>query len=63
MPDRTAPKIELLRAAYAAFNARNINAALARSTRGTLFSLPNCSRERVRSRVHTLFVSALGCRA
>ena len=32
MPDRTAPKIELLRAAYAAFNARNINAALALMT-------------------------------
>ena len=32
MPDRTAPEIELLRAAYAAFNARNINAALALMT-------------------------------
>jgi ketosteroid isomerase-like protein len=32
MPDRTAPEIELLRAAYAAFNARNIDAALALMT-------------------------------
>jgi hypothetical protein len=29
MPDQPAPEIELLRAAYAAFNARDINAALA----------------------------------
>jgi ketosteroid isomerase-like protein len=29
MPDQTAPAIELLRAAYAAFNARDIDAALA----------------------------------
>jgi hypothetical protein len=29
MPDRPAPEIELLRAAYAAFNARDIDAALA----------------------------------
>src|SRR6267142_1805581 len=29
MPDHTAPEIELLRAAYAAFNARDIDAALA----------------------------------
>jgi hypothetical protein len=29
MPDQSAPEIELLRAAYAAFNARDINAALA----------------------------------
>ena len=28
MPDQSAPEIELLRAAYAAFNARNIDAAL-----------------------------------
>ena len=32
MPDRTALEIELLRAAYAAFNARNIDAALALMT-------------------------------
>lgn len=32
MPDRTAPEIELLRAAYAAFNARDIDAALALMT-------------------------------
>jgi hypothetical protein len=32
MPDHTAPEIELLRAAYAAFNARNIDAALALMT-------------------------------
>src|SRR5215470_17625152 len=32
MPDRTVPEIELLRAAYAAFNARNIDAALALMT-------------------------------
>ena len=32
MPDRTAPEIELLRAAYAAFNARNIDSALALMT-------------------------------
>ena len=31
-PDRTAPEIELLRTAYAAFNARNIDAALALMT-------------------------------
>lgn len=29
MPDKPSPEIELLRAAYAAFNARNIDAALA----------------------------------
>ena len=29
MPDKSSPEIELLRAAYAAFNARNIDAALA----------------------------------
>jgi hypothetical protein len=29
MPDQSAPEIELLRAAYAAFNARDIDAALA----------------------------------
>ena len=33
MPDQTAPEIELLRAAYAAFNARDIDAALALMTR------------------------------
>lgn len=32
MPDHTAPEIELLRAAYAAFNARDIDAALALMT-------------------------------
>jgi len=32
MSDRTAPEIELLRAAYAAFNARDIDAALALMT-------------------------------
>ena len=32
MPDHTAPEIELLRAAYAAFNARHIDAALALMT-------------------------------
>jgi ketosteroid isomerase-like protein len=32
MPDQTAPAIELLRAAYAAFNARDIDAALALMT-------------------------------
>ncbi len=32
MPDQPAPKIELLRAAYAAFNARDIDAALALMT-------------------------------
>ncbi|MBW4471322.1 MAG: nuclear transport factor 2 family protein [Stenomitos rutilans HA7619-LM2] len=32
MSDQPAPKIELLRAAYAAFNARNIDAALALMT-------------------------------
>ena len=32
MPDRTVPEIELLRAAYAAFNARDIDAALALMT-------------------------------
>ena len=32
MPDRPAPEIELLRAAYAAFNARDIDAALALMT-------------------------------
>ena len=32
MPDHTAPEIELLRAAYAAFNARDIAAALALMT-------------------------------
>ena len=32
MPDQSAPEIELLRAAYAAFNARNIDAALALMT-------------------------------
>src|SRR5256714_9072787 len=32
MPDHTAPEIELLRAAYAAFNAREIDAALALMT-------------------------------
>ena len=32
MPDQPAPEIELLRAAYAAFNARNIDAALALMT-------------------------------
>src|SRR5215469_11944149 len=32
MPDRTAPEIELLRAAYAAFNARDIDAAIALMT-------------------------------
>ena len=32
MPDQPAPEIELLRAAYAAFNARDINAALALMT-------------------------------
>src|SRR5262250_1561969 len=29
MPDRPSPEVELLRAAYAAFNARDIDAALA----------------------------------
>lgn len=29
MPDRTSPEIELLRAAYAAFNARDVDSALA----------------------------------
>lgn len=29
MPDNSSPKIELLRVAYAAFNARDIDAALA----------------------------------
>ena len=33
MPDHTAREIELLRAAYAAFNARDIDAALATMTR------------------------------
>ncbi len=32
MPDRPAPEIELLRTAYVAFNARDIDAALARMT-------------------------------
>jgi len=32
MPDHTAPEIELLRAAYAAFNGRDIDAALALMT-------------------------------
>lgn len=32
MPDKPAPEIELLRAAYAAFNARDIDAALALMT-------------------------------
>jgi len=32
MPDQPAPEIELLRVAYAAFNARDINAALATMT-------------------------------
>jgi ketosteroid isomerase-like protein len=32
MPDQPAPEIELLRAAYAAFNERNIDAALAMMT-------------------------------
>jgi hypothetical protein len=32
MPDQTAPETELLRAAYAAFNARDIDAALALMT-------------------------------
>lgn len=32
MPDRPTPEIELLRTAYAAFNARNIDAALALMT-------------------------------
>src|SRR2546430_2133795 len=32
MPDHTVPEIELLRAAYAAFNARDIDAALALMT-------------------------------
>ena len=32
MPDHTAPEIELLRAAYAAFNARDTDAALALMT-------------------------------
>jgi len=32
MPDHSAPEIELLRAAYAAFNARDIDAALALMT-------------------------------
>ena len=32
MPDQTTPEIELLRAAYAAFNARDIDAALALMT-------------------------------
>lgn len=32
MPDQPAPEIELLRTAYAAFNARNIDAALALMT-------------------------------
>jgi len=32
MPDHTGPEIELLRAAYAAFNARDIDAALALMT-------------------------------
>jgi ketosteroid isomerase-like protein len=32
MPNQPAPKIELLRAAYAAFNARDIDAALALMT-------------------------------
>lgn len=32
MPDQTAPEIRLLRAAYAAFNARDIDAALALMT-------------------------------
>jgi ketosteroid isomerase-like protein len=32
MPDQPAPEIELLRAAYAAFNARDIDAALALMT-------------------------------
>ena len=32
MPDQPAPEIELLRAAYAAFNARDIDAALATMT-------------------------------
>jgi ketosteroid isomerase-like protein len=32
MPDQPAPEIELLRAAYAAFNARDIDAALAMMT-------------------------------
>ncbi|MBD2113900.1 MULTISPECIES: nuclear transport factor 2 family protein [Cyanophyceae] len=32
MPDQAAPEIELLRAAYAAFNARDIDAALALMT-------------------------------
>lgn len=32
MPDQTAPEIELLRAAYAAFNARDIDTALALMT-------------------------------
>ena len=32
MPDKSAPEIELIRAAYAAFNARDIDAALALMT-------------------------------
>lgn len=32
MPDKSAPEIELIRAAYAAFNARDIDAALATMT-------------------------------
>jgi ketosteroid isomerase-like protein len=32
MPDQSAPEVELLRAAYAAFNARDIDAALAMMT-------------------------------
>ena len=34
MPNQPAPEIELLRAAYAAFNARDIDAALATMTAG-----------------------------
>lgn len=37
MPDQTAPEIELLRAAYAAFNARDIDAALALMTPDVLW--------------------------
>lgn len=39
MPDQPAPKIELLRAAYAAFNARDTDAALATMTSDV--ALPN----------------------
>jgi hypothetical protein len=39
MPDQPAPEIELLRAAYAAFNAQDIDAALATMTSDV--ALPN----------------------